>query len=151
MVESYRNSRVHIPSMKSLPLATAMLFVIVCACAQDRSEETSKNQSSVKAEGFTSQFLISSDFKGFYFNMVGGQIRYYKGDFSAAIAILPTLRFHKDEHLDPTDDLHPFVTPGFSVGPLFTYKRYMLGFPISYSYDVRWHPTVGLGYRFGKT
>lgn len=139
-------------SMKKLLSTALLVFAIVCVRAQEVNENatTDRKSSSVKAEGFTSQFLISSDFKGFYFNMVGGQIRYFKGDFSAAIAILPTLRFHKDEHLDLTDDLHPFVTPGFSVGPLFQYKRYMLGFPISYSYDTRWHPTMGFGYRFGK-
>lgn len=82
--------------------------------------------------------------------MIGGQIRYAHKDFAASIAIMPTLRFYKDEHLDPDEDIRPFVTPGFSVGLLFMQKRLMLGFPISYSYDNHWHPTIGFGYKFGK-
>jgi hypothetical protein len=139
--------------MKTTAVTAALLFSIVCTVlAQESKDQTTDEQENktVKAVGFSSQFLVSTDFKGFYFNMVGGQIRYTNGNFAASIAIMPTLRFHKDEHLDPDDDLRPFVTPGFSVGLLFMHKRFMLGFPISYSYDSRWHPTMGFGYRFGK-
>jgi hypothetical protein len=138
--------------MKTITLTLTALIAIVCNMyAQEKKDGTEEQEDkTVKAVGFSSQFLISSDFKGFYFNMVGGQIRYSNGDFAASIAIMPTLRFHKDEHLDPDDEIRPFVTPGFSVGPLFQYKRLMLGFPISYSYDSRWHPTMGFGYKFGK-
>ncbi|HMJ70739.1 MAG TPA: hypothetical protein VK508_17675 [Cyclobacteriaceae bacterium] len=138
--------------MKTSIVTAILLFAAVAtAFSQEPAAGTEKQEDkTVKAVGFSSQFLISSDFKGFYFNMVGGQIRYTNGDFSASIAIMPTLRFHKDEHLDPDDDLRPFVTPGFSVGFLFAHKRLMLGFPISYSYDSRWHPTMGIGYKFGK-
>lgn len=138
--------------MKTTTLTAVLLFSIVCAAfAQDDKNKTDQQEDkTVKAVGFSSQFLISTDFKGVYFNMVGGQIRYTNGDFAASIAIMPTLRFHKDEHEDPDDDVRPFVTPGFSVGLLFIHKRLMLGFPVSYSYDSRWHPTMGFGYRFGK-
>lgn len=137
--------------MKTLLTSVLLFFILHCAVAQDENEKTKEQEDkTVKAVGFSSQFLVSSDFKGFYFNMVGGQIRYTNGNFAASIAIMPTLRFHKDEHLDPDDEIRPFVTPGFSVGLLFTHKRLMLGFPISYSYDSRWHPTMGIGYKFGK-
>jgi hypothetical protein len=123
--------------MKTTIVTAILLLAIVCtAFSQAPASATEKQEDkTVKAVGFSSQFLVSTDFKGFYFNMVGGQIRYTNGDFAASIAIMPTLRFHKDEHLDPDDEIRPFVTPGFSVGFLFTRKRLMLGFPISYSYD----------------
>lgn len=136
-------------SMKILALSLLFVSIVCTAVAQDDKDEK-QSDNTVKAVGFTSAFLISTDFKAMYFNMVGGQIRYSNGDFALSIAIMPTLRFRKDPHLDPDDDLRPFVTPGFSVGLLLTQKRFMLGFPVSYSYDSRWHPTIGMGYKFGN-
>ncbi len=133
-----------------IPTLAVLVAIVGNVCAQEKKEETAQEEKTVKAVGFSSQFLVSTDFKGFYFNMVGGQIRYTNGDFAASIAIMPTLRFHKDEHLDPDEDIRPFVTPGFSVGPLFQFKRWMLGFPISYCYDTSWQPTMGFVYWFGK-
>lgn len=136
----------HIPGS----LLIAWFATTGIAIAQDTQTEKAQADNTVKAVGFSSQCLISTDFKGFYFNMVGGQIRFVHNHFAASIAIMPTLRFHKDEHLDPDDDVRPYITPTFSVGALFMYRRMMIATPISYSYDSKWHPTIGFGYKFGK-
>jgi hypothetical protein len=137
--------------MKTLNFILCSWFVATSVAVAQELPVEKQPDNTVKAAGFSSQFLISTDFKGFYFNMVGGQIRFVHHNFAASIAIMPTLRFHKDEHLDPDDDVRPYVTPTFSVGALFMYKRLMIAFPVSYSYDSRWHPTVGIGYKFGKS
>lgn len=136
--------------MKNYLTVIALLLWSTVVLAQ-KDDSAKENEDGLKISSFTAQFLISSDFKSaMYFNVVGGGLKYTRRNLSISISLFPTLRFHKDPHEDPTDDLRPFVTPGFSVGPLFQYKRFMLGFPVSYSYDSKWHPTMGMGIKFGK-
>ena len=132
-----------------------LLFVLCLAVATARAQQTQTTiktgEGEVKVGLFTTQFLISTDFKSSVFiNMIGSGVRYTRGNFVVAISLFPTLRFHRDEWEDKTDDKRPFITPGFSVGPLFAYKKLLFGFPFSYSYDSRWHPTFGMGIRVGS-
>jgi hypothetical protein len=131
--------------------ALLLLLSATLSFAQQTTTTIKTDQGEVKVGLFTTQFLISTDFKSSVFlNMIGSGVRYTRGNFVIAISLFPTLRFHKDEWEDPTDDKRPFVTPGFSVGPLFAYKKLLFGFPLSYSYDSRWHPTFGMGVRIGS-
>jgi hypothetical protein len=127
------------------------LFLPVAFAYAQETETTIKTEKGeVKVGLFTTQFMVSSDFKSSVFiNMIGSGVRYTRGEFVVALSLFPTLRFHEDRESAPDDDRRPFITPGFSVGPLFAYKKLLFGFPFSYSYDSRWHPTFGMGVRIG--
>lgn len=125
-------------------LCMLLLMVATLTLAQEKERKTG-----ISGQAFSSQLMISTDFRDMYVNLVGSGIRYTRGDVMVAISLFPTLRFH-EHHPEPDEDKRPFVTPGFSVGPLLQYKHLLLGFPSSYSYDYKWHFTVGTGYKFGK-
>lgn len=137
--------------MKVALIALSLMMCLETAIAQvDDLKEPEKAKEGVTVGGWTSQVMISTDFSSMYLNLVGSGIRYTKGDFMVALSLFPTLRFREDPHRAPNYDVRPFVTPGFSVGALFQYKHLLIGFPVSYSYDSRWHPTVGAGVKIGR-
>lgn len=123
-----------------------VLFFLFCfsGIAQQKNEEAP-----ITVSAFTAQFLLSTDLKAAYFNMVGAGIKYSKNDKSISITIFPSLSFREDKYPEPGEDKKPFVRPGFAVGPLIQYKRMMIGFPAFYQDDA-WHFTVGAGVKLGR-
>jgi len=96
-------------------------------------------------------FLIATDFSSLYFNFIGAGIKFQKKNVTYSISVFPTLRFYED---DPESGAtkRPFVTPGFSIGPMIEFKnKFLIGFPASYSYDSRWHYTIGVGLIINKS
>ena len=130
-------------------LLPVLLFAVSIANAQETTTTIKTDNGEVKVGLFTTQFLISTDFtSSVYINLIGSGVRYTRGNFVVALSLFPTLRFHRDK--ESSDTIRPFITPGFSIGPLFAYKKLLFGFPFSYSYDSRWHPTFGMGVRIGS-
>lgn len=109
------------------------------------AQETTK-ATTVKTTGFTSQFLISTDFKAVYFNFVGGSIKYTSGASTISLTVFPSLRFGDAVNAETASD--PKIVPGLAVGPLFTHRRLMIGAPVFYHGE--WLMTVGVGLKFGK-
>jgi hypothetical protein len=118
--------------------------------AQEENPEAPVTESSaVTVNSFTAQFLVSTDLKAMYLNIVGAGIRYSRRNASISVTIFPSLSFRDDKNPEPGEDKKPFVRPGFALGPLFQYKRFMLGLPTFYQDDA-WHFTVGCGLKLGK-
>jgi hypothetical protein len=124
------------------------LFFSVNAFSQNPEDPSTNQQPKVKVSPFTAQFLVSTDFEAVCLNLVGAGIRYTKNNSSVSITIFPTLTFREPETVLGGKQ-KPFVRPGFAVGPLFQYKRLMIGFPIFYQDDA-WHFTGGAGLKIGK-
>lgn len=102
-----------------------------------------------RAKGaFSAQFLISTDLKSVNLHMIGGNFKYSIGNNGYSVALMPTLSF-KEDHPEDGKRKKPFVRPGFSIGPLYQYKRYMVGIPIFYQ-DDKWHLNIGIGMRVGS-
>jgi hypothetical protein len=121
-------------------LAFCFIFVIHESRSQVKGY-TNKNDS---AGHFHFQFLISTDVKAIYLNIVGGGVRYVKGEKSLSLIVFPSFRFGKT----PSGISHkPFVTPGFATGILLQRKNFLAGIPLFYGLDGIWHITVGIGLR----
>ncbi len=123
-----------------------LTFLLLFNCLVHAQEVTKKGDLNVGI--FTGQFLISTDLKAVYLNLVGSGIKYTRGNTSLSLGVFPTIRFYEDPHLDSSKPKKPFVAPGFSAGLLFNYKRFMIATPAFYK-DDQWHFTVGMGVRFG--
>ncbi|HYC84761.1 MAG TPA: hypothetical protein VEB86_06040, partial [Chryseosolibacter sp.] len=120
-------------------LMLQLLAVSILAFGQEENPEAPVTQSRpVTVNSFTAQFLVSTNLEGFYLNIVGAGIRYTRKHTSVSITIFPSLSFRKDRRDVPADQKKPFVRPGFAVGPLFQYRKLMLGFPTFYQ-DDGWH------------
>src|SRR5436190_23287344 len=120
-----------------------LLLLSLTVAAQEK-----KDDQKIKVSPFTAQFLVSTDLKAVYVNIAGTGIRYTKNKTIISITIFPSLSFREDKPL-PGESKKPFVRPGFALGPLFQYKRAMIGFPAFYQDDA-WHLTVGLGMKIGR-
>jgi hypothetical protein len=124
-----------------------LLFLFVIAMVNSHAQR-SEQEDGVKVNVFSAQFLVSTDLKAVYLNLVGSSIKYTHGNTSIAVGVFPTIRFYEDPHLDSTEPKKPFVVPGFSAGLLFSYKRFMLATPVFFK-DDQWHFTVGTGVKIG--
>lgn len=124
-----------------------LCLLLICSGTMLRAQQEDENK--IKVSPFTAQFLVSGDFKRtFCFNMVGAGIKYTKKDMVISLSLFPTLTFREDEPVDG-ESKKPYVRPTFALGPLFQYKRMMIGFP-SYYQDDAWHFSAGVGIKIGN-
>jgi|GEM_PF-2409995 len=128
----------------------SLLFIFSSLLAQEENPEAPVTQgSSVTVSSFTAQVLVSSNLEAMFLNVVGAGIRYSHRHTSVSLTIFPSLSFKEDRRDVLPENKKPFVRPGFAIGPLFQYKRIMMGLPTFYQ-DDEWHFTVGVGVKFGK-
>ncbi|MEQ1585394.1 MAG: hypothetical protein ABL895_05910 [Cyclobacteriaceae bacterium] len=93
------------------------------------------------------QLLCSTDSKAMYLNIVGGGIKCERRNFTVSLVVFPSLRFGNQ----PSGvSSKPFITPGFAVGPVFQYKRMLVGCPLYYGMDSEWHFCFGFGVKSGQ-
>jgi len=121
-----------------------LVFFIVCwvSCRGQASNES-------KAV-ISTQFMVATDFQSVYLNFIGIGIRYGKPQRSISIIVLPTLRFYDAPPPGNGDPRRPFVTPGFSIGPIIQIKRLLIGFPSFYDgHDAVWRQSIGVGVKIG--
>ena len=131
--------------MKTIFCVAVLVTAFLQAIAQEK-----KTEPKISISPITAQFMISTNFDAVCLNMVGTGIRYTRKNTIISITIFPTLIFREDTEIpDPGDPKRPFVRPGFAVGPMFQYKRLLLGFPTFFQ-DDEWHVTAGVGVKIGK-
>ena len=122
------------------------IFFIICwfSCkAQTRNESKAV---------LSTQFMIATDFQSVYLNFIGIGVRFGKPNKSISIIVLPALRFYDAPPTGNSDPRRPFVTPGFSIGPVIEIKRLLIGFPSFYDgHDAVWRQSFGVGVRIGPS
>lgn len=122
------------------------IFFIVCwiSCRAQKSNES-------KAI-LTTQFMVATDFQSAYLNFIGIGVRFGNPNRSISIIVLPALRFYDAPPTGNTDPRRPFVTPGFSIGPVIQIKRFLIGFPSFYDgHDAVWRQSFGVGVKVGPS
>jgi hypothetical protein len=136
------------PNRQLMKYSFIALFVASSFSVSAQNDNPEMPESRVSVNNFTSQFLISTDLKSMYINIVGAGLRYKRNHSIFSVTIFPSLSFREDSP-EPGEEKKPFVRPGFALGPLFQYKRFMIGLPTFYQ-DDNWHFTAGVGVKFGK-
>jgi hypothetical protein len=131
--------------MRKVALILLFFFPFPMLAQQENPEDPGTQNQKVTLNSFTAQFLISTDLDAVYLNVVGAGVRYTNRHTSVSLTIFPSLSFREDK----SEENKPFVRPGFAIGPLFQYKRFMFGLPTFYQDDA-WHFTAGMGVKIGK-
>ena len=126
--------------MKIALLTFFLIYWIGCD-AQTRNESKAV---------LTTQFMVATDFQSVYLNFIGIGVRFGKPNKSISVIVLPALRFYDAPATGNGDPRSPFVTPGFSIGPVIQIRRFLVGFPSFYDgHDAVWRQSVGVGVRIG--
>lgn len=129
-----------------LPICLVLLVMIsMPGFSQDKPD--SPPDPPVKGN-FSAQFMISTGLRSVNLHLIGGTLKYTFHNSSYAVALMPTLSFREDQP-EPGKTKKPFVRPGFSIGPLYQFKKLMIGLPIFYQ-DDKWRFNVGVGIKVGN-
>jgi hypothetical protein len=131
-----------------LKLTAIMLAVAFTSLAKVQAQTTN----STKAVLFDGIVIGGYVDHGGYINCTGPAIKFIKKPVAIIIGLLPGLRIKKDK-VAPGAPENSVLTPSLGFGLTAAVKHLAIQLPFYYNgktstKDGKWHPGVGLGYRF---
>ena len=135
--------------MKKLCKAPAWIFFMLIAATAAHSQEAVKKTSVTFWEGMVVGGYVN---EGAFINFGGPTLKFVSKPWSFGFGILPTMRI-KQEKVAKEATKNSAITPTAGFGFTIAYKHLVLQVPFYYNPKTatsngKWHPGIGLGFRF---
>ncbi|WP_336516395.1 hypothetical protein [Pollutibacter soli] len=135
--------------MKNFFKASVCVFFILVTASSVHSQEAVKKVSVNFWEGMVVGGYVN---EGAFVNFGGPTIKFVSKPWSFGFGILPTMRIKQDKVAKEATK-NSAITPTAGFGFTFAYKHLVLQVPFYYNAKTatsngKWHPGVGLGFRF---